>query len=539
MNSEETDYFVYQFEAVSIQKYILTSSKLKEMAGASQLLEGLTSDVLDSVVKAQDFSERSGDVSSITEKEIFFARRIGGVFLAIFQYSEKAEIFAKVWPLIVQQFMPGLEFSCGSDQGNDIIQCIENIRKKLQIQKKLPTVSLPETTPISQHNPQTGLPAIKYKNKEYIDLSSDVKSNFSTNASYAGWLSEGNKDKKFPICFDHLNQGDCQDEDEKFPFSGNAGEHYVAVVHMDGNGIGQYIKDFMQEENNGNSESFVASYKKLSTLLEETSKQATQQATDWLVEKFNQDKKALPIRPLVLSGDDITFIIKADYAVEFVKKLTLAFEEISEQELKSLSSCSFPNYLTISTGMVFLRSNQPFYMAYQLAESLCDKAKETSRKNTVEESGKQIIPSTLSFHLISNSQFGDADRQIAQELTTPNGKKMSLLVYATGKTSGDIVRLECLMDLAGCFDSEDEEKLNISFMRKLATMLHQDPEHAKRMLDRYQEVNKLDNKEALSNFKDCLSCINGLTLDDLIDKKKPVPIADLIAVKAMGGINED
>lgn len=521
MHNKETNYFVYQFEAINIQQYILTSSKLKEMVGASQLLEYLTADVLTVAITTQGF-----EVVCVApkENEVVFARRVGGVFLAIFETSSNAKNFAQTWPLTVQQFMPGLAFSCASSEGVSIKQCITDIRCTLQAQKNLPIATLPETTPISQRNPQTGLPM----SEGNLDLSSYAKSNFSINNAFSGWLSTNNQaDCQFPVCFDHLNIGDCK-EGKKFPFSGNASEHYVAIVHMDGNGIGQYIKSFIEVI----GDDFIRQYRNFSQMLETISKQATQKATDWLIEEFRKDNKgqALPIRPLVLSGDDITFIIKANYAIEFVQKLALAFEEISTTELKKLSTSGtsvFPSYLTISTGLVFLRSNQPFYMGYQLAESLCDKAKEKSRANMILEEGKSIMPATLSFHLISNSQFGDADMQIQQELTTINGKLLSLLVYSIKEASG-IIALDKLTALAACF-GEEEEKLNISFLRKLATMLHQNPAHSKRMLSRYKEVNK---NPALDNFKSHLLKLN-LELDDLTDEKIPVPIADLIAIQAM------
>ncbi len=44
------DFLVFQFEAFSIQEYIFATSKLKEMVGASQLLEKLTLDVLTKAV---------------------------------------------------------------------------------------------------------------------------------------------------------------------------------------------------------------------------------------------------------------------------------------------------------------------------------------------------------------------------------------------------------------------------------------------------------------------------------------------------------
>lgn len=543
------NYLVYQFEAVSIQEYILATAKLKEMVQGSQLLEALTEkDILNTVLKAQGLTELPAEDfnGSLTEDQIVFPRRAGGVFLAIMKDTDKAKTFCQSWELLVQQIIPGLTFSSAYKTGNNIADLVEEVRQKLNTQKNQPRPTLPEISPIAQRNQRSGEAVVKVEKNELYDLTSNAKHQTEFDRcksiftqTLKKWLPEALKDSAtFPTCFDHLNRNECKDNDKKFPFSGNEGEHYVAVVHADGNGMGQYIKSFMESIQGGD---FVSKYAQFSQLLEDTTTQAAQTAITWLHNQLDEKEqtKPLPIRPLVLSGDDVAFIIRADYALGFMTQMTQAFERLSEQKLKELNTESFPSKLTLTSGMVFLRSNQPFYMAYHLAEDLCGEAKEAGRKhplkeNSNEKNEKEIYPSLCAFHLITNTLFEDAETQIKQELTVKvegKDKKLTCTPYALTAGNHNFTNINALKALADCFgEPSDKEAIKVSFIRELATYLHTDPKHAKRMLERWQKLNETKVscvEKALEGYQPSLS------LNDLVEGSQPVPIADLILWKSM------
>lgn len=84
----------------------------------------------------------------------------------------------------------------------------------------------------------------------------------------------------------------------------------------------------------------------------------------------------LPIRPLILGGDDVTFVCPAKMAITYAKR----FMDFMNQDLgiltvggsKQISSCA---------GVAILPTAYPFFRGYQLAEQLCDAAKAESRKD--------------------------------------------------------------------------------------------------------------------------------------------------------------
>ncbi|MBO4556704.1 MAG: hypothetical protein J5706_08080, partial [Elusimicrobiales bacterium] len=75
----------------------------------------------------------------------------------------------------------------------------------------------------------------------------------------------------------------------------------------------------------------------------------------------------LPIRPIIIGGDDITFVCPAKTAVIFAKRFMNYLYEGD-----GFSSCA---------GIVIIPTKYPFFRAYQLAEELCGAAKKESRQD--------------------------------------------------------------------------------------------------------------------------------------------------------------
>ena len=542
------DFLVYQFEAVSIQEYIMASFKLKEMVGASQLLETLTDSILEQVVGTvglnvlPEFSE-----PSLNEDSIYFPRQSGGVFLAVMRNSDKANQFIDLWPLVVQTSVPGLKFSVANAVNSNIKEAFSQVRESLNSEKNAPKISLPELTPICMRSPRTGgaVYETQLDNGNYIsiDYPTHVK-NLTQNRAKESfekvtkkWLPESHKNMIFPNVFDHSKEAE---NETHFPFSGKEGEHTIAIVHADGNGIGQFIRDFFNQLNTLDDAKFLAAYAVFSKGMDNATQKAAQTAMKWLIEKTeNRNISALPIRPLILSGDDVTCIIHSDYAFGFMQKLTHSFEEESKYELDKLLEIDktardvFKEYLTMTTGMVFLRSNQPFYMGYQLAESLCSHAKDKGRQ--YQSKNGDIAPSLLSFVHSTSTLFEEAEDYFKTEMTTSKGTRLTQSHYGFGKLSKpenikDLVMLKDLQALSNCFSSDT---LNISVVREIATYLQFDLNHAERLIKRWREL----KSPQLVSFEQSLVIFGLDSLEALLTINNP--ISDLIAYQGINPIMLD
>ena len=95
----------------------------------------------------------------------------------------------------------------------------------------------------------------------------------------------------------------------------------------------------------------------------------------------------LPIRPLVVGGDDIVVLCHASYARTFVMEAMRAFEEISEQKAREVKDAqgldlwpATKGRLSITAGVLYAPVSLPLSSAMGYAEALMASAKSKGRK---------------------------------------------------------------------------------------------------------------------------------------------------------------
>lgn len=108
--------------------------------------------------------------------------------------------------------------------------------------------------------------------------------------------------------------------------------------------------------------------------------------------------EVLPIRPLILGGDDITFICPARLALTYTKRFMTALNQ----------------YFASCAGIAILPTAYPFFRGYKLAEQACDAAKVPSRgKKTSQASKKEETPESscwLDFVILHGEQAPELDQ---------------------------------------------------------------------------------------------------------------------------------
>ena len=74
-------------------------------------------------------------------------------------------------------------------------------------------------------------------------------------------------------------------------------------------------------------------------------------------------KGIIPIRPIVLGGDDMTVIIRGDLAFQYVTEFMAQFEkETMNDEFKNILQQAELDKLTVCAGVAFIKSSYPFIM---------------------------------------------------------------------------------------------------------------------------------------------------------------------------------
>lgn len=137
-------------------------------------------------------------------------------------------------------------------------------------------------------------------------------------------------------------------------FADLVGNGYLAVVHADGNGVGGAAGSTDPER--------ATFFHRNRVLLRRALKSALDQASEG-------DK---PVVPLMLGGDDLLVVCRADAALAFVIDLCDALERLQVERAERF-------HLTLGVGVVFSRPTVPFHRLHEVAENLASSAKQKFR----------------------------------------------------------------------------------------------------------------------------------------------------------------
>ena len=155
-----------------------------------------------------------------------------------------------------------------------------------------------------------------------------------------------------------------------------------AVVCMDGNDMGLQFLAF-KNQNPGDAQ-WQKWLQGMSQSLDQCTCEAALQGMLCVTEKYEEDLKAateysdtLPIRPLIVGGDDITVLISCKYAHLFVESVIKAFQTESRKYKQYWVGTG--GELSISAGCLFAPVSLPLHSSIAYAETLLASAKTHGR----------------------------------------------------------------------------------------------------------------------------------------------------------------
>ncbi|HYN78848.1 MAG TPA: hypothetical protein VES73_13790, partial [Lamprocystis sp. (in: g-proteobacteria)] len=316
--------YTYLFEAKSIQSYLLTTNRLKEIVGGSEMVEALTGvgGLLDDARKA-------------VGGEITFSRRGGGAFFAFSEDESTRNRLADLWPLLVRQHAPDLEFVQARGHGDSAKAAYDDAHPRLLADRNRPQARYPQAAPLTIRNRRSGEPATTYARSkkgakaEPVDAATARKLNgrFCKGAALGRRFAPDAPWESWPL---NLAPADGDDDERNFPFLGE--DRALALVHADGNGLGQLLIKLNQAmgANHGN---YVEIFRAFSEAVSTATESAAQAATRKVL-AGNQLEGVYPARPIVLGGDDLTMLVRADLALPFTRTFLAAFAAESELALR-------------------------------------------------------------------------------------------------------------------------------------------------------------------------------------------------------------
>lgn len=493
--------YLYSFSAKEIQRYILTSDKLKDMIGGSEIVNAVCTSFLERCL---------ADLGMRGTREII--TQAAGWARIVFHDEYDVRLMMKNWPFLVSRYAPGLTIvQCCVPYANDgLPSAIDESERLLRMERNFPQTTLPEIGPLIERNQRTGLPAVEKDADGWIDSQIRRKRAIATNGLIEKITGSSADSAEWPKDMDMI-----------------AGEkHYLAVIHADGNSLGKMliaIQDFLSKHP-GKAQEI---YRKLSFAIEEATINAVKKAYADVLFPYRIEHKEpfFAARPIVIGGDDLTMIVRDELAFQFTQTYLDAFEQASQISFQAYLGCynitNLPQYLTACAGVAFVKSGFPYSRAYDLAESLCLFAKRIAKSRPDDT----FIPSCFSFHRISTSIAGDYDEIRKNELTSLDGEvRFGMGPYGVGRHKSKLITLDALKNLAGIMCKAPSGPL-----RELITTLYSDFAQANSDIDRILNVLVGSGEEALSaDLKSALEKLTNNPGNILTDAKKRTPLLDAL-----------
>jgi hypothetical protein len=225
---------------------------------------------------------------------------------------------------------------------------------------------------------------------------------------------------QFPLELDHL--GRTRDD-----------RSLLGVVHVDGNGVGRKIGEWLarQRQQGAADEAVIAGYRELSAGLNRLAHAALEEVLRRVVGAAGVNPTTgrseiasrlpgrrfelhaadgvtyLPVRPIILGGDDLTFVCDGRLALDLAAAALAAFERTAVPLLGEVRACA---------GVAIARTHSPILPVYELAAGLCDSAKRHVRDRQEDASALDWHIGLTGLHAtleqIRHRQYGGAGRRL-------------------------------------------------------------------------------------------------------------------------------
>lgn len=349
------------YDFASKQDYIYKTSKIKEISGASLLLNGMYKELIGlyNIKYNNKFHyeiSESFDIEKFPslERDAEVLYDGGGNLMVIYKGIDEYEKANKLFSEHILKNYPGLTMIASHVKATEIFDkkgengeligdrdrlYAENAKRK----NLSPAYDMPTVTPFTQIDPMTFLPVTYKRNKD------------DPNSVYPA-IEVSLSSDRFSKAKKHVDENKDKNADDKF----NDEEGMLAIIYIDGNQMGKKLKA-CQDEN------YDKGVENLRNFSENVKKAYVDEPLAAIEKKFGKSA----FREVIAGGDEINIICKAEDALKIMKTY---FERLNEKSING-SKC------TSCAGIAVFHAKSPFAFAYGIAEAACESAKAESRSN--------------------------------------------------------------------------------------------------------------------------------------------------------------
>ncbi len=465
-------------EATGIQNYIFGSNELKQIIGASELVQQATQDwvferlpaphnVRQSAAEPDGWKIEEPKLTGSWAAQVIYAG--GGNAVILFVDKPAATRFATDLTFHVLQEAPGLRLivtQAPFDPQSDVLQrALVDLRKAAAQRKRTPPRSAPLLgLGVTAACVYTGAPAVDRRERRWISAEARAKQ---------GAAADGEQRLRR-----HLQDiglagfGFISD----FNQLGERGEaSYMALIHTDGNGMGQRIEDHGGEFNTpAHNEKYAQAQHAFSEKVKEVARTALNRTVGMLLDDANLIHSSkgdeLSFRPIVFGGDDVTFVCEGRIG------LSVAARYIGEFAAQALADGKLAS---ARAGVAVVKSHYPFARAYDLAEELCASAKR--RVKELLPPGAPPTATVLDWHFAVSGLVLPLDEIREREYSVRDGNLLMRPV-ALHAAEGDWRSWEAFTKTTRAFQSHDDWRGRRNKVKALREALRSGPNAVKLFL---------------------------------------------------------
>lgn len=488
--------FALIIDIPSIQLFVFGSNKMRINLGASYIIKKLYHRGIKHCLTKLDQTKWYSSKDHKQLPAIIYEG--GGNVALLFETAEKQKDFMRQFSQFIIENYPGLTAAFGiskikiTDIENGVNffdslhQNLRENKRKQHLQTHIPIQSI---TGFCNFNQQAAEIVLQQKGK----LDEGEANYYLSSLAKTQWLNEIELTESESEAYAFL-QSNAEYPEPKWVFTNeleklgqNDEKSYISIVHIDGNSMGEQFK------NCNSIESLQHLSKEVKMHYEWAVKKCFEDFVSHIVPllvdhpKFNlkteAGKTCLPFRPLILSGDDLTFVAHGNLGIY-----------LAEEFLKLISSKSIEVNTPTGTlvkyqfhacaGIAIVGTHFPFYQAYQLAEALCTRAK----KHAYEADGESYLDFAVA---TSSGTMNDLDSFIEDSYKI-NGSIVKSPPYLIASNNEST---ETGFDLLKRETKDTAQTLSSSQRHKLRSLLNGDENELKLFEHQTKLINKTTDFE--------------------------------------------
>lgn len=462
--------YLYGASVQGIQGFIFKTNKLAEIIGASELVEQICTTLFQKSVPQ-------------FKKDNLIMGAAGNIKY-LFDTENECKQVVKFFPKTVMEHAPGITISQAvvKLEDSDISNAINKLEQKLKTQRNKPQKPTEIGFMGLERARRTGGIAFTRETingKEEVICESTMRKRNAIEANEAK-KNDPSKESLFKkISGKEVRNSEIAFDIEDITKSGK--NSWIAVIHADGNGLGAIIQKtagkLMQENK----------FSAFSVAIENATKNAVQKAFQEVIKENSPLASKYPIRPVVLGGDDLTVIIRADLAISFTKTFLQAFELKTKEEFIKIGLKGFEQGITACAGIAFVKKSYPLHYALHLSEQLCGDAKKKVKAADCENKYDSIPKSSLAFFKVQDSFVEDLKELKERTLKTKSG----LDFYAGPYLLDEIDLLNKKLEIIAKEATNNSDKTKVvGKLRQIVSEYYKDESTALFMLERMKTINK-------------------------------------------------